>query len=90
MSVTATLSSQASQGGFVVGYSQPQPKEEAISTKKKKNVTVSIDQKSLYNLFLVADTFLHMISLHKDIMQFSLCLNESLRLNFITETNPMY
>lgn len=32
--------------------------------QKKKNVTVFIDQKSLYILFLVTDIFLHMISLH--------------------------
>jgi hypothetical protein len=53
-------------------------------------VTVFIDQKFIYILFRVTDIFLHMISLHKDIMYYSLCLNESLILNFITETNALY
>lgn len=78
MSVIATLSSQASQGppSWDTAAAATQPKEEAIS--KKKNVIVFIDQKSLYILFLVTDIFLHMISLHKDIMYYSLYLNESL------------
>jgi len=90
MSVIATLSSQASQGppSWDTAAAATQPKEEAIS--KKKKVTVFIDQKSLYILFLVTDIFLHMISLHKDIMYYSLYLNESLILDFITKTNTMY
>lgn len=69
---------------------RPQPKKEAIFPKEKKNVTVFIDQKSLYILFLVTDISLHMISLHKDIMYYSLYLNESRILSFITQTNAMF